>query len=223
MCWSSVTCSWLVSYAHWALGRGKALMFRDLLQLKSSAEPVTVAVRCTVWNLSLASSQAFGFFFLLWWALVCEQEMDAERCACGWSRTLLPILSCSHFSYLLNSCGWPLSVWCQLCSDEICPCSIWIYSNVLQICAWKVFSLCFFFSPCPLPFPVKVLSPGTYISATQIFITPCWLCGISCCRGWSLVQNSVKPVKKEVTFSSTGFNQTFDPLGQVGQASDSLA
>ena len=57
------------------------------------------------------------------------------------------------------------------------------------------FSLCFF--PYPLPFSVKVLSPGTNISATQIFITPCWVCEISCCRGWSLVQTSVKAVKKK--------------------------
>lgn len=210
MCWSSVTCSRLVSYAHWPLGKGKALMFRDFLQLKSSAELETVAVKCTVWNLSLANIQAFLFFFS---PLVSTCE-DAER----WSKTPLPIPSRSYFSYLLNSCGWPLSVWCQLCSDEICPCSIWIYSNILQICAWKV---CFvwllgFFPPTLSPFLWKCSLQGpTYLQRRSPLPHAGSVKFLAAeTRAW------FKPQWSQV---STGFDQTFGALGRVGQASHSLA
>lgn len=44
------------------LGGEKPWCLETSLQLKSSAEPVTVAVKCTIWNLSLANIQAFQLF-----------------------------------------------------------------------------------------------------------------------------------------------------------------
>lgn len=79
------------------------------------------------------------------------------------------------------------------------------------------FSLCFF--PYPLPFSVKVLSPGTNISATQIFIAPCWVCEISCCRDWSLIQTSVKPVENKkavIVFNRFQSNFQYIGMGRTG-------
>lgn len=135
------------------LGGEKPWCLETSLQLKSSAEPVTAAVKRTIWNLSLANIQAFGFFFPL--VNTCVLAGDEQRAVAGEKlRCLFPAVLIS--AVLLNSCGWTLSAWCQLCSDEICSCSIWIYSNIFQSCAWKVFF--FFLFPYPLPFSVKALS-----------------------------------------------------------------
>lgn len=69
-------------------------MFRDFLQLKSSAEPVTAAVKRTIRDLSLANIQAFQFFSFGEHLCVCWIRMES----CGWRKRLLSIPSRSSFS-----------------------------------------------------------------------------------------------------------------------------
>lgn len=217
MCWSSVTCSRLVSYAHWSLGRGKALMFRDFLQLKSSAEPVTVAVKCTVWNLSLANIQAFWFFFSFGEHL-CVSWRWTQRAVAGEK------LCCLFPAVLISAiCSTPVGDLSQRdVNSALMKSALAAFGFTQTFCKSVPGKFSFFFFSYPLPFSVKVFSPGTNVSATQIFITPCWVCEISCCKVWSLVQSSVKPRKKK-SLSSTGFNPTFITPGLVGQTSQSLA
>lgn len=152
MCWSSVTCSRLVSYAHWPLGRGEALMFGDFFAAKEFSRTSDCCGQ--TYNLKSLLGKYSGiwiFFFPL--VNTCVLAGDEQRAVAGEKlRCLFPAVLIS--AVLLNSCGWTLSAWCQPCSDEICSCSIWIYSNIFQSCAWKVF----FLFPYPLPFSVKALS-----------------------------------------------------------------
>lgn len=155
MCWSSVTCSRLVSYAHWPLGRGEALMFGDFFAAKEFSRTSDCCGQ--TYNLKSLLGKYSGiwiFFFPL--VNTCVLAGDEQRAVAGEKlRCLFPAVLIS--AVLLNSCGWTLSAWCQPCSDEICSCSIWIYSNIFQSCAWKVFFF-FFLFPYPLPFSVKALS-----------------------------------------------------------------
>lgn len=216
MCWSSVTCSRLVSYAHWPLGRGEALMFGDFFAAKEFSRTSDCCGQ--TYNLKSLLGKYSGiwiFFFPL--VNTCVLAGDEQRAVAGEKlRCLFPAVLIS--AVLLNSCGWTLSAWCQPCSDEICSCSIWIYSNIFQSCAWKVFFF-FFYSHTHSPFLWK-RSRGTNRSVTQISITPCWVCEISRCRDWSLVQSSLK---RRMSLSLVGMSPTWNTRELIGQASNSLA
>lgn len=112
MCWSSVTCSQLVSYAHWPLGRAKALMFRDLLRLKSSAEPAellwsNVQFEISPWQ--IFRHLDWGLFFFLLLAPFGEHLCVSRR----WTQSTLPAagaeLRCMFPDLLISAiCSTPV-------------------------------------------------------------------------------------------------------------------
>lgn len=197
------------------LGGEKPWCLETSLQLKSSAEPVTAAVKRTIWNLSLANIQAFGFFFSFGEHL-CVSWRWTE--SCGWRKTPLSIPSRSYFSCFaqllwVNS----LSVMSALLWWNLLLQHLDLLKHFSKLCLESF--LFFFYSHTHSPFLWK-RSRGTNRSVTQISITPCWVCEISRCRDWSLVQSSLK---RRMSLSLVGMSPTWNTRELIGQASNSLA
>lgn len=136
------------------LGGEKPWCLETSLQLKSSAEPVTAAVKRTIWNLSLANIQAFGFFFSFGEHL-CVSWRWTE--SCGWRKTPLSIPSRSYFSCFaqllwVNS----LSVMSALLWWNLLLQHLDLLKHFSKLCLESF--LFFFLFPYPLPFSVKALS-----------------------------------------------------------------
>lgn len=95
MCWSSVTCSRLVSYAHWPLGRGEALMFGDFFAAKEFSRTSDCCGQ--TYNLkSLLGKYSGIWIFFSFGEHLCVSWRWTE--SCGWRKTPLSIPSRSYFS-----------------------------------------------------------------------------------------------------------------------------
>lgn len=215
MCWSSVTCSRLVSYAHWPLGRGEALMFGDFFAAKEFSRTSDCCGQ--TYNLkSLLGKYSGIWIFFFFGEHLCVSWRWTE--SCGWRKTPLSIPSRSYFSCFaqllwVNS----LSVMSALLWWNLLLQHLDLLKHFSKLCLESF--LFFFYSHTHSPFLWK-RSRGTNRSVTQISITPCWVCEISCCRDWSLVQSSLK---RRMSLSLVGMSPTWNTRELIGQASNSLA
>lgn len=215
MCWSSVTCSRLVSYAHWPLGRGEALMFGDFFAAKEFSRTSDCCGQ--TYNLkSLLGKYSGIWIFFSFGEHLCVSWRWAE--SCDWRKTSLSIPSRSYFSCFaqllwVNS----LSVMSALLWWNLLLQHLDLLKHFSKLCLESF--LFFFYSHTHSPFLWK-RSRGTNRSVTQISITPCWVCEISRCRDWSLVQSSLK---RRMSLSLVGMSPTWNTRELLGQASNSLA